>query len=788
MLINDLNEFCVDDEQTVGEFLSQFELAPDFTAKKFIDTLIVKITSAGQFIDQLDKNNYQRIISHYTKEELELFSKTIPENLIIKSGTSVVLSNGVIKRQVTKSNIVPDTIKLTDYKPFIAKALRDLFTDPNYISIIKNQNDQEILKEQINDISVYIWIRSSTFIGSNYQEGYWYDISSFVEYAETSVNGQLGSFALGLTPVAAVYDKVAGWVMDNVIGRNSGGIREDILSTASISKYEIKNDSFLRRNDFLFDKVLQENDLVYIRFEGLESEKRNKLFDRSFGPQDVPGNIYDMIGLIDVVNTSSSSRDKNITVSGRDLMKLLVEDGSIFFPEQIGAQIFNNPDSILTQRNLIEAESRFLSAAATSFKPVSTILKYIFNKFSSIGLIPNSVFNSYGLRAQAKKYSIVTDNTIVQSLNNKFLQEERQGLWRIIEFVFDPSAANRVLADNSISTDNGSIINSIKKVCQEPFVEFRGDTYGDKYYFIVRKMPFDAQGYRGMVYKDVEVEDIKDGINVLGNISRTKNYLTSSIKKGLRNISRNSVPEINNAIVLPTISVKDTRLGRESLISDLVIDIKEQDIINDSLSYSNDAYSWYRIIPRGLGVRSELSSFMLASIVVFDEYAEVFGNKSYEIEYNYSPTEFIDSSVTKKEMEYAESQAFYDLQYIIQSHAYLPFTRQGTITINGDRRIKSGMMIYYVPTDEIFYVDAVRNVRTLNDRYTILTVSRGMIEKYIKGKVELFGAKPEKVSYFDIINTSIDTNASIKNSGFLKNWSVNRNIFNFFLQRRQFVK
>lgn len=776
MTSDSLNEIYVESDQTVKEFLSQFELKVTFTSRRFLNITVRVITARG---DSFSFTNYDRIIGKYSKEEYdkEKQAHAIPDNLIIKAGTSVILPNDVVRRQVSHPITVANAVNMSEFKPFIAKALKNLFENPNYIQSIKNQNGQEIATQQINDISVYIWIRSITNLGDNSQEGTWYNVSACVDYVETNVNNRVGSFVLNLQPVLGVYDKLFGWSMDNISGYQSGAVNEDIIAMANISKYEIKDDNFLKRNDFFFEKVLRENDLVYIRFEGLESEKRKKLFDRSFGGQDIPGQIYDMIGLIDGVTSGTNRNNVNINVYGSDLMKLLIEDGSIFFPEQIGQQIFNNPNSLLTKRNLIEAEARFLTAASTSFKTVQSILKYIFNKFSSIGLVPSNVFNVYGIESERKKYSITIDNTIINGLNDKFLLEEREGVWRIIDLVLDPNASQRILADNSISTDNGSIINSIRKVCQEPFVEFRGDTYGDKYYFIVRKLPFDAIGYRGMVYKDVETNDIIDGINVLGSITKTKNSILGSINKGVEKLRQNASRERNRNILN----------GRPSLISDLVIDIDELDVISDSLKYSNEAYSWYRIIPRGLGITNDTTSFALASIVSFDEYAEVFGNKAFEIEYNYCPTEFIDSSFTQKQMKYAESQAFYDMQYIIQSHAYLPFTREGSITINGDRRIKMGMMIYYKSTDEIFYVDAVRNVRTLNDRYTILSVSRGMKEKYIKGKFELIGGKTEFVSYFDIVKTNIGTQASINNSGFLKNWRVNKNIFSFFLQSRQAI-
>lgn len=789
MAISNINEYLVDTEQTVKDWLSQWILVNTFTSRSFLDLKIidVKAVTVGSIsFPAKSVTNFDRIVQQYTNEEYKaaLTKSALGDDIIIKAGTTVGLPNGSFKRQIIKSKILPDLFTLTDWKPFIADKLRSLFEDPNYIQTLRDVNGQQQVKTQINDISVYAWIRSITNPGDNSQEGAWYNISACVEDLETVVQKEVGSFSIKLTPVLTTYDRQVGWSMDNIVGYDSGSIRENVLSTASISKYNDKEDNFLARNDFFFSRVLQENDLIYIRFESLSSEKKGRVYDHAFGGQDVPGQIYDMIGLIDNVFEGSDKRNVSVNVVGRDLMKLLIEDGSYFFPEQFAQNIFTNEDSVLTKRNKIELEARFLTAAAFSFKSVSVILKYIFNKFSNIGLVPSHVFNGYGDRSEKKKYRIATGNSVVDELNEKFLSEERQGVWRISEFIFDKNAASRVLADNTISTDNGSIINSIRKICQEPFIEFYGDTYGDKYYFCIRKVPFDAVGYRGMVYKDVVSEEIDDSTNTNSNV--TKLFTKGSLLKNKVPKKTSSFTEFKNNLE-KKIKQRSILNGRPSYISDLVIDIDESDVISDNLDYSDEAYSWYRLIPRGLGVQEDMSSFLLAPVIPLDEYAEVWGNKTFTMEYNYSPAEFVDDSFLNKEMKYAESQAFLDLQFIIQSHAYLPFTRKGSIRINGDRRIKRGMMVYYKPTDEICYVDSVANNRTQNDRYTTLNVSRCMREKYIKGVDVRFGTKIERVSYFDIVDLKIANNASIDNQDFLKNWRVQKNVFNFFLQRRQWA-
>lgn len=62
-----------------------------------------------------------------------------------------------------------------------------------------------------------------------------------------------------------------------------------------------------------------------------------------------------------------------------------------------------------------------------------------------------------------------------------------------------------------------------------------------------------------------------------------------------------------------------------------------------------------------------------------------------------------------------------DLLYVVETTCYLPFTRKGTITLNGDRRIKVGTFIILESTQELFYVTAVNNTVTFTMmRLTVL--------------------------------------------------------------------
>lgn len=709
-----------------------------------------------QFLDTKDpitkQTNWDRIKRKYNEDEMTENEGKYPSGgILIKAGTQLDLRVAFIKRDIPKKTI-QDFYRNTAFKPFLSAQLARLFKDPTYQRLVIGEDSGEALVRTIdNSISVKIWCRALARPGSR-DGGGWIDVSPFVNLVQTSVSKNSGTFNLQLAPVKGQWDSSLGWSMDGVLGYDKGNTEEDILAVSHVDVDDPKTKKHFRQIN-LFNTIIQENDLVYIKFERLTSGNDEQ--------------IYDMIGLVDnvIINTGSSNVDT--VVLGRDLMKVFIEDGSYFFVTQFAQNIFTDDQSILSKRNRAELEAVSFSAIGYTFKPIDMILKFIFNKFSNIGWVSEEALRGYGSRALKKKYNLrdtaltrTKSEQVIDQLNKLFSEEDRKGVWRIIDLIFDPQIAKRALADNSIYRDAGSMINSIRKICQEPFVEFYGDTYGDRYSLIVRKPPFDSRGYRGLVFADYLEEKVEVTVLLEGDNFPSDRYQYSASDQ-----------------------------KRESLISDLVIDIDEIDVITDQLSYHSEAYSWYRVIPRGLGVMDEEAEFLLAPAVPFDEYAKVFGNKSFEIEYNYAPSEFLQDSELKSEAKYAESQTFYDLQYLINSHQYLPFTRTGRIVINGDRRIKRGMFIYYTPTDEIFYVDSVTQSQILNnnvnERTTTLQVSRGMIKDYIKGKFIKFPSGEKKVSYFDIINTDIDSNASINNTEFLKNWKVDRDVFDFFVQRRQ---
>ena len=347
-------------------------------------------------------------------------------------------------------------------------------------------------------------------------------------------------------------------------------------------------------------------------------------------------------------------------------------------------------------------------------------------------------FDDVSLKTQSSyKYSAHSDITVPDATEYVPKKQPRQntiakerlapGVWQITKLLVDSSVADKQVLDSGISTQQGSLLNFFRKVCQEPLVEFMGDTFGNQYYWIVRKPPFDKESFTRMI---------------------------------------------------------DLTL----------ITLDEADILSTDLTWNNQGiYSWYQYVPYAdlLGIR-EANLFMPA--VFFPEFAAVWGSRPMCVESNYFNFAFsgrfnADKSENSQNGDRIIRNAVRDFKFIVESNAYNAFTRRGTITLVGDRRIKRGTVIMLPTSGEIFYVDAVTNTYDVTtqgvSRVTTLQVSKGMYPNYIYGKT----VGDKKYSYFDVIDfgEGFDIEKITANNwkDYISKWKVNVDNFGFFMSKQQ---
>ena len=758
--------------QNIGSFITRRDagqLVENLTAQQLL-----------QYAGDTDITNKDRVFRQYTPEESrenqQRFDQGNFDQILLKIGTQLLLPNENLDRE-TLFKADRNVVVATSEKAFIANQLEMLLRDPLYTQTSRLINNRGVLKNINTDVSVFMWIRSLSNINDGELAGGWVNISAFVNTLNTIVTQDGGQFQIQLSPLICKPDPENGWIIDpdKIRRYNTGSLRDDYLSFGHIHRNDLNS---VRRSEYFFHTAVQENDLVFIRFEKLARDREDELREQgtSLNPNLIPGNTYDMIGLVDgnPLNISGENTNAAIQISGRDLSKVLIEDGSYFFPLVFAQQIFSTAGEREANEGRIARRSKFdgrlVTLNAYLERSISFSLQFIINQLSNTGLVPNTVFQAYERNVLSRRYRLTRegqqrlgDGSINQTADD-FVEELQDGVWQIIKLVIDPSVAQRRIVDSSIAQEQGPILNSIKKLCQEPFVEFRTDTYGDQFYFIVRKPPFDKLGLTGLVYDNIITENNAVQVN----------------------------PFVEEKFLAEGVEV-EVPVQFDQRLSDLVLDIEEEDVISEDLNWDREVYSWYQLTPQGLfWGNGEQMSLAFIPAIPFDEYAEVWGSKPYQIVSNYVPFRAWDDVNSQEQQNFFERQAFSDLQYMIQSTQYLPFTRRGSITITGSRLFKRGLFIRYRPTNEIFYVEDVNHIRNINaginDRTTILTVRRGMVEPYIRGVDIDFDGEVKKVSYFNIINTELDGNISLNELDFLKNWRVDRDIFNFFLTRSQWKR
>lgn len=401
------------------------------------------------------------------------------------------------------------------------------------------------------------------------------------------------------------------------------------------------------------------------------------------------------------------------------------------------------------------------------------------------------------------------DEDIKDDDSKESTEEYANGIWQIIKLAMDSSVSDLMLYDTSISMQTGSILGFFNKACQQPLVEFYGDTFGDQYYFMVRKPPFDkrcmlkALNNQGIL--NIELDALEKSLNELKNQGQkfdfdpTKVHEWSDYGRWLSEW-KNKYGWGSNYIAKVQQLEQKIREKREREQYKDVYTITNDEIINSSINFKNDGiYSWYQFYPQFECSGDDMQYIVPA--VLFPEYATIWGSRALQIQSQYASFKGLgvrDKVKNDLKSEVGDKRCrtvLDDLKYIIECNAYAPFVRQGSITLKGTRRIKRGMFIQVQlesALDEIFYVESVSQNYSMShqsvQRTTTLQVSHGMVKRYVKDSDK----KQGEISYFDIIDfQGYEASRALINLNnwrdVIAKWKVNTEVFRFFLKRQQFI-
>lgn len=615
-------------------------------------------------------------------------------------------------------------LKDSGYVPF------DAIAESTYLSVKGNTGIIGALSAQVKALNIRIWVYVRAL-------GKMFDISPWVVNCSTSKDKSAGSFSIEVSYTST--------------------LQVDSYGNEFVNQESLMNQERKLNQDW-FSKFVQNNDLIFIRFEQLKMERyadmalaptNNKTYEvpvsdlgtvntvtdeKTGETKDIPL-IWDMLGLVDSVRVDYSSNINNysIQIEGRDYTKLFVEDGSYFIPlkfvEGSPDQWFygGDPESAWFKRNMITGAYDYYFAY--SFQRIANVIWFVINQLSSIGIVDDSLFASC-----AK----ITEKLPVETGDDKYKQKDNKvkGIWQMVRVFVDEALEDRRIVDRSLVNPEGTLLDFFNKVCQEPFVEFWGDTYMNEFDLIVRQPPFTGKA-------------VKDVIN-------SESYIT----------------------------------------------IASQDLLSLSLQYDDRVYAWYRIMPQNAMMgNSQFSSLAFVPIIFFNEYCELYGNKRCITNDIYISEKSFMGRNGSQNLNTLSQALVNDLLFVIETSAYLPFTRKGTITINGDRRIKVGTFIFLEATNELFYVTAVTNTATFGneavDRTTIVTVERGMLVDLIDGEnsyfniVNLEGLKKEIAERGRSNNTGVQVRSltSSENNtvtSFKNGNGLNTSVFRYFVNRQKF--
>jgi len=615
-------------------------------------------------------------------------------------------------------------LKQQDLKTFMYDEFTALVNDSSYVPTnkVKIKNAAYSVNYLNITFSCWLYVRSLDKI---------LNISPFVKSMDTVVADGGGTFTVSLN---------------------------DIMDLNSLEKHAESFYSYTQKtvgdkyNPSYFKKIIQQNDIIFIRFERLdiESDRKddNNNLDLFIDKSELPNKVYDMIGLVDRCSETYSANTNvaMINFSGRDFTKMIVEDGAYFIPFAMvngGKEFFlnYNPSDSVFKR--LFAGGEFMSLFTSVHRSIRDSVGFIFNQLTNVGVLPKNrnIFSAYE-KSKNRLTGEDEDRTSkvmeISTTNKDYLNTvETNGVWKIIKVLIDHQLDDRRLNNGELSSPEGTISDLIRKICQDPFVEFWGDTMGDQFVFIARQPPFTRK--------------------------QIQNYF-----------EENKESTINLTIT-----------------ADQVSDL--------NLDWDDTYYTWYQLQPlAGLFGSDQFIAGTAMPIVYFEEYANLFGMHKKVVSDAYITAGVLSGAQQKTNVDLFRQSLANDLQFVIESSAILPFTRKGTITIvGGDRRIKKGMWVIFEPTDEIFYVRSVaHSVAVSGDvlsRTTTLNVERGMKKDYVIGRSPK-QIDEKNINYFDIVNMDVILNNlqikladdKVKTSTSTSNQQlVNPKLFEFFSTRQQ---
>lgn len=336
-----------------------------------------------------------------------------------------------------------------DYVTFelgISETNFEVNTDKLYA--FENEQIQNILQDEgyridkstrkfVADCTILGWFKSLYYAGNLSGTNSFYkaddnkflDISKFVVNVNTSVNSEGGTFSITFPIINSLEEIIK---KETNVKENGKKLSYVDRTAKSQDIYDFDN-SFFHKTAIssmehnYFNWLIQSNDLLFISFEKLEMQKNTT----------TNLNVFDMIGLVENVNViQNGDGEGSVEVTGRDLMKLITDDNSLFFNTSTAwgeSQIFANTESVGKQGDIRDADMRGgtynnpfnrlrrvtnqIDIFASPFnRSIDFVIKGVISQLANIEVVPDFVFESWGNRRT--KFSEIYPDTSTSSGGN----------------------------------------------------------------------------------------------------------------------------------------------------------------------------------------------------------------------------------------------------------------------------------------------------------------------------------------------------------------------------------
>lgn len=413
---------------------------PDLdTVKKLFDVEKVVDLTIADFLDMKDpytsKKNRDALFMAYTEQQIKDLglgsAADISETTkIYPPATLYIQTDKATLNVITNDSIFTQT---KDYDAFLSEQMKSLVNSSDYV---KNN-----VTKSYPEATLWIWSKSfeANVWSFGSVGGTILNMSDFIEDMRITTAETGGSFQIQL-PMIPVKDlstipKDNGSSSDETVWRintanqkkyenDEGNIervfKESIhnpeLAQIATSRKPNESDENQVRTMNIGPVAFSVNDIVFIKFERLKLESNLYVDDLYVDPHALNNEVFDMIGLIDSVITNTDSGDVSITISGKDCIKMLIDDGSFFFANSYAdpkAQkgIFQNidenrGDGINTFNNLTRTDNgsagRFIATGMImpffipAARTIENVLDLLIKTLANIEICPDELFEPYG--------------------------------------------------------------------------------------------------------------------------------------------------------------------------------------------------------------------------------------------------------------------------------------------------------------------------------------------------------------------------------------------------------